>query len=115
MWSEYVDGSNLESRLWPRASAIAERLWSSADINDPEEAKFRLDEFRCRLLRRGVPAAPVLNGYCGDYEYGMEKSVIFEPEFNYGWPNSKNNASIKLSFSIFILLSSILSYLFIKM
>lgn len=36
--------------------------------------------------RRGIPASPVLNGYCGDYEYGMEKSVIFEKVFNYGWP-----------------------------
>lgn len=87
LWSEYVDGSNIESRLWPRASSIAERLWSPAHVNDPEDAKFRLDEQRCRLLRRGIPASPVLNGYCGDYEYGMEKSVIFEKEFNYGWPN----------------------------
>lgn len=36
--------------------------------------------------RRGIVAAPVLNGYCGDYEYGMEKSNIFDPVFNYGWP-----------------------------
>jgi len=86
LWTEYVDGTNLASRLWPRASAIAERLWSSADVNSPEDAKFRLDEQRCRLLRRGVPATPVLNGFCGDYEYGMEKSVVYEPVFNYQWP-----------------------------
>lgn len=110
LWSEYVDGSNIESRLWPRASAIAERLWSPADINDPEEAKFRLDEHRCRLVRRGIPAAPILNGYCGDYEYGMEKSVIYEPEFNYGWPKlaktptpDKNGSkSNKFDFALFL-------------
>jgi hexosaminidase len=75
LWSEYVDGSNIAERLWPRACAIAERLWSDASVNNTEDAKFRLDEHRCRLLRRGISAAPILNGYCGDYEYGMERSI----------------------------------------
>ncbi|CAF4666328.1 unnamed protein product, partial [Rotaria socialis] len=30
------------------------------------------DVHRCRLLRRGIPAQPILNGYCGNYE------VVFE-------------------------------------
>jgi N-acetyl-beta-hexosaminidase len=51
LWAEFVDGTNTLSRLWPRASAVGERLWSSIDVKDPEDAQFRLDVHRCRLLR----------------------------------------------------------------
>ncbi|CAF2083000.1 unnamed protein product [Rotaria magnacalcarata] len=68
LWGEFVDGTNILARLWPKASAVAERLWSAASGNKSEDAQFRLDVHRCRLLRRGIPAQPILNGYCGNYE-----------------------------------------------
>jgi len=35
------------------------------------------------FFRRGIPAQPILNGYCGNYEVGMAKSLINHPAFNY--------------------------------
>lgn len=65
MWGEYVDATNLSPRLWPRGCAAAERLWSDEQQTmDVDKAFPRLQDFRCRLLRRGIRAEPLFVGHC---------------------------------------------------
>ncbi|NWU11074.1 HEXB hexosaminidase, partial [Cephalopterus ornatus] len=50
LWGEFVDATNLTPRLWPRASAVGERLWSSRNVTDLQDAFRRLTSHRCRML-----------------------------------------------------------------
>uniref|UniRef100_A0A674CDP9 Beta-hexosaminidase subunit beta n=1 Tax=Salmo trutta TaxID=8032 RepID=A0A674CDP9_SALTR len=68
LWGEYVDATNLTPRLWPRASAVGERLWSDRDVRDLNDAYSRLAKHRCRMVQRGIPAEPLFTGYCA-HEY----------------------------------------------
>jgi hexosaminidase len=43
MWAEYVSPENIDSRIWPRAAAIAERLWSPAGVTDVDSMYQRLE------------------------------------------------------------------------
>ncbi|WMV53360.1 hypothetical protein MTR67_046745 [Solanum verrucosum] len=64
MWGEHIDGSNIETTIWPRAAAAAERLWTAYDniAKNPEQAARRLAYFRCLLNQRGVASGPLTGG-----------------------------------------------------
>lgn len=62
MWGETVDTSDILQTIWPRAAAIAERLWSPRENNSTIAAYDRMLGFRCLLNTRGVAAAPPNNG-----------------------------------------------------
>jgi len=64
-WGEQVDQSNIIARIWPRASAVAERLWSPQYVNDTEKAQARLIHHRCYdQNKRGFRAGPLRPDFC---------------------------------------------------
>jgi len=63
MWGETVDVSDFDSTVWPRMSAIGERLWSvRSDTQNLEDAENRLSKFRCLMMLRGVGATSIGGG-----------------------------------------------------
>jgi hexosaminidase len=54
MWAEWVSPETIDSRIWPRTAAIAERLWSPADVRDVPEMYRRLAILNDRLEEAGT-------------------------------------------------------------
>ncbi|XP_054791263.1 beta-hexosaminidase 2-like [Prosopis cineraria] len=68
LWSEQADQTVLDSRLWPRTSAMAESLWSGnrdeKGVKRYAEATDRLNEWRSRMVSRGIGAEPIQPLWC---------------------------------------------------
>ncbi|KAH9528401.1 hypothetical protein DERF_002351 [Dermatophagoides farinae] len=106
IWGEYIDQTNFMSRTWPRASAMAERLWShmndNSNYDDDVIVHHRLDGHRCRMLARGLPAQPISTGFCEHFDIwpnlmsysNGEMQTLFDNDFLNN--NNNNNNSTKM-------------------
>ncbi|WP_372793352.1 beta-N-acetylhexosaminidase [Lutibacter sp.] len=54
MWSELATPLTIDSRIWPRTAAIAERFWSSEEIVDISNMYKRLETISFRLEELGI-------------------------------------------------------------
>ncbi len=69
LWSEYVSAETVDSRIWPRLAAIAERLWSPREVTDVDSMYARMAAVS-RLLdfagvRHRANYAPMLERLAG--------------------------------------------------
>ncbi|XP_036337768.1 chitooligosaccharidolytic beta-N-acetylglucosaminidase-like [Rhagoletis pomonella] len=63
IWSEQIDEYTLDYRLWPRSSALAERLWSNP-VGNWREAESRILYHRERLVANGIYAEALQPEWC---------------------------------------------------
>ena len=54
MWSELVTSKTIDSRIWPRTAAIAERFWSAKKVNDVNNMQKRLKVINFQLEELGI-------------------------------------------------------------
>jgi len=89
MWSEMVTPETIDSRIWPRAAAVAERLWSPASVRDVDDMHRRLETESQRLetlgLSHGSGYVPMLQKLIGDAPVEPLKTLadLVEPVKHY--------------------------------
>ena len=70
MWAELVGQETVDSRIWPRAAVIAERLWSPGDVTGVDSMYARLDLVSRNLeftgVRHRADMQPMLDRLAGD-------------------------------------------------
>jgi hexosaminidase len=70
MWAEWVTPETIDSRIWPRTAAIAERLWSPREVRDVPDMYRRLAVVSRRLeeigLRHESYVDPAIRRLAGD-------------------------------------------------
>jgi hexosaminidase len=89
MWSEWVSAETIDSRIWPRTAAIAERLWSARTVTDVNDMYRRLDVMSVQLEELGLTheknQAMLLRRLAGGRDMGPLQTLasIVEPVKEY--------------------------------
>ena len=76
LWSEQSDDTVISTKMWPRAAALAELVWSgNRDANGQKrttELTQRILNFREYLVALGVQAAPLMPKYCLQHPHACD-------------------------------------------
>ena len=54
MWAEQINPLSIDSRIWPRTAAMAERFWSPASVRDVDSMYRRLEPVSLELAALGL-------------------------------------------------------------
>jgi hexosaminidase len=80
MWGEWVSPETIDSRIWPRTAAIAERLWSPRNVTDVDDMYRRLDAISIQLEELGLTheknVEMMLRRMAGTKEIGPLRTLV---------------------------------------
>ena len=89
MWSEFTTPEIIDSRIWPRTAAIAERLWSAQDVRDVSSMYARMAVISDRLEFYGLThqsfSRPMLQRMSGEAnpKYLAVLAKVVQPPLGY--------------------------------
>ncbi len=79
-WTEIADAENIETRIWPRAAAIAERFWSPKTVTDIYDMYRRLfiisDELAESGLLQQANYNRMVRRFSAGYSYTATKNLL---------------------------------------
>lgn len=100
MWGEFVVPETIDSRIWPRTAAIAERFWSHQSVNDVEDMYRRLEMLNPKLdelaLKHRSNYPLMLQRLAGDHPIDALKTLadIVEPVKYYARPRTREYTQV---------------------
>ncbi len=96
MWAEWVTPENIDSHIWPRNAAIAERLWSPQEVTDVDSMYARMNAVSLDLEWLGLTHRSarmhMLHRMAGAEDISALRTLadVVEPEKDYTrWDESK--------------------------
>ncbi len=100
MWSEFVNGETMDSRIWPRTAAIAERFWSPAALRDVDSMYRRMGQVQMQFKFVGIdPEATteaMLERLSGDPDPAALRvlAAVVSPPKGYAREDMQKNTSL---------------------
>jgi hexosaminidase len=80
MWTDLVSSNSIDSRIWPRAAAVAERLWSAQNMLDEQDMYKRLDKINLLLQEANLThlsnSNAILSQVSGQHDINALKVLV---------------------------------------